>query len=74
MKTLILIREQPDKVFYASACGDNCAPWEVMLICKSVAFRRSRAGTGPFVPGAFEVEIRELSEDSQQVFVEMVGI
>ena len=27
MKTLILIRELPDKVVYASACGDNCAPW-----------------------------------------------
>lgn len=27
VKTLILIRELPDKVFYASACGDNCAPW-----------------------------------------------
>ena len=27
VKTLILIRELPEKVFYASACGDNCAPW-----------------------------------------------
>ncbi len=27
VKRLILIRELPDKVFYASACGDNCAPW-----------------------------------------------
>ena len=26
VKTLILIRELPEKVFYASACGDNCAP------------------------------------------------
>ena len=57
-----------------SAAMYNGAAREVMLICKSVAFRRSRAGTGPSVSWAFEVEIRELSEDSQQVFVEMVGI
>lgn len=27
VKTLILMRELPEKAFYASACGDNCAPW-----------------------------------------------
>ena len=56
-----------------SAAMYNGAAREVMLICKSVAFRRSRAGTGPFVPGAFEVEVRELSEDLQQVFAGMAG-
>ncbi|MBR6834830.1 MAG: DUF4869 domain-containing protein, partial [Oscillospiraceae bacterium] len=27
VKTLIDIYKQPDKVFNASACGDNCARW-----------------------------------------------
>ena len=27
VKTLICIYKQPDKVFNASACGDNCAKW-----------------------------------------------
>ena len=27
VKTLILIDNEPEKVFYASACGDNCAKW-----------------------------------------------
>lgn len=27
VKTLILIYQMPDKVFNASACGDNCARW-----------------------------------------------
>ena len=58
-----------------SAAMYNGAAREVMLICKSVAFRRSRAGTGPFRV-TFEVEIRELGEDSQQVFagIQVVGL
>ena len=27
VKTLILVYQMPDKVFNASACGDNCAKW-----------------------------------------------
>lgn len=27
VKTLILIRQMPDKIFNASTCGDNCAKW-----------------------------------------------
>lgn len=27
VKTLMLIRMMPEKVFNASQCGDNCAPW-----------------------------------------------
>lgn len=26
-KTLLLIYHQPEKIFNASTCGDNCAPW-----------------------------------------------
>lgn len=51
-----------------------CAKFE-MVICRFAAFHRSRAGTGPFRV-TFEVEIRELGEDSQQVFagIQVVGL
>lgn len=31
VKTLILILKEPDKVFYASQCGDNCAKWIIEI-------------------------------------------
>ncbi len=31
VKTLILIKNVPDKIFNASACGDNCAGWILKL-------------------------------------------
>ena len=30
-KTLLLIYNEPDKVFNASACGDNCARWIIKI-------------------------------------------
>lgn len=27
MKTLILIKNEPEKIFNASTCGNNCAKW-----------------------------------------------
>lgn len=32
VKTLILIQNVPDKIFNASACGDDCAPWLLRLV------------------------------------------
>ena len=31
VKTLILIQNVPEKIFNASTCGDNCAPWLLRL-------------------------------------------
>ena len=31
VKTLILIHKEPGKIFNASNCGDNCAPWLLKL-------------------------------------------
>ena len=31
VKTLIDIYKQPDKIFNASACGDNCAKWLLVI-------------------------------------------
>ena len=35
VKTLILIKNVPEKVFNASTCGDNCAKWLLHLAEKS---------------------------------------
>ena len=52
VKTLILIRELPEKVFYASACGDNCAPWLLRIAAqedRTVNLRHIMDfGFGPF--------------------------
>ncbi len=34
VKTLILIDHMPDKIFNASNCGDNCAPWLLKIAAK----------------------------------------
>lgn len=31
VKTLILMKNEPEKIFNASACGDNCAKWILHL-------------------------------------------
>lgn len=31
VKTLILIKNEPSKIFNASTCGDNCAKWILKL-------------------------------------------
>ena len=33
-KTLLLIDHMPEKVFYASTCGDKCAPWLLRIAKK----------------------------------------
>ena len=33
-KTLLLIYNQPEKIFNASTCGDNCAPWILKIASK----------------------------------------
>lgn len=34
VKTLILMKNEPNKIFNASACGDNCAKWILRLADK----------------------------------------
>ncbi len=31
VKTLILMRFQPEQEYYATACGDNCGPWMLRI-------------------------------------------
>ena len=34
VKTLILVLYEPEKVFNASTCGDNCAKWLLRIACE----------------------------------------
>ncbi len=51
VKTLILMYNEPDKVFNASTCGDNCAKWILKIakrskrdiVTPSLWFRRTHA-------------------------------
>lgn len=36
-KTLLLIYNCPQKVFNASTCGDNCAPWILRIAKRSAS-------------------------------------
>lgn len=56
VKTLILVRFEPEKVFNASTCGDNCAKWLL-----KIAEREDRTVNlrhiMDFGGGPFEIEI-----------------
>lgn len=52
VKTLILIKNEPEKIFNASTCGDNCAKWILkMAEDRDVTINLRHLmnfGTGPF--------------------------
>lgn len=61
VKTLILIANEPDKVFNASTCGDNCARWILKLAEKrdvTVNLRHLM----DFGEGKFEICIRNTNQ------------
>ena len=52
VKTLILIKNEPEKIFNASTCGDNCAKW-ILKIAQNRDVRINlrhlmNSGKGPF--------------------------
>ena len=56
VKTLILVKFEPDKVFNASTCGDNCAKWLLKIAEKEERTINLRH-IMDFGEGTFEVEI-----------------
>lgn len=62
VKTLLLIYNEPDKIFNASTCGDNCAKW-ILRIAKDLQKRQGRDVTinlrhmMDFGEGHFEIEV-----------------
>ena len=56
VKTLILIDKVPDKIFYASQCGDDCAEWLLKIGRKKDTVINLRH-IMDFGDGEFEIEI-----------------
>ena len=57
-KTLILIQHQPSRIFNASTCGDNCAPWILKIAKKSKAdITINLHHLMNFGDGNFEIEV-----------------
>ena len=57
-KTLLLLRNKPDKVYNCSTCGDNCAKW-VLKIAKEADkdLLVNLYHMMDFGPGTFEIKI-----------------
>ena len=56
VKTLILIKYRPDKIFNASTCGDDCAKWLLRIASKEDRTINLRH-IMDFGNGNFEIEI-----------------
>lgn len=56
VKTLILIKNEPDKIFNASTCGDNCAKW-ILKIAENRDVTINLRYLMNFGKGPFEIRI-----------------
>lgn len=56
VKTLILINNEPDRIFNASACGDNCAKW-ILRIAEEKDITINLHHIMDFGDGQFEIRI-----------------
>ena len=56
VKTLILVKFEPDKIFNASTCGDNCAKW-LLKIAESEDRTVNLLHLMDFGKGSFSVRI-----------------
>lgn len=56
VKTLILIKNEPDKIFNASTCGDNCAKW-ILKIAENRDVTINLRHLMNFGKGHFEIRI-----------------
>ena len=56
VKTLILMKHEPEKIFNASTCGDNCAKW-ILEMAKVQDFTINLRHIMDFGEGKFEIRI-----------------
>lgn len=56
VKTLILMKNEPEKIFNASTCGDNCAKW-ILEIAKEQDITINLRHIMDFGDGEFEIKI-----------------
>lgn len=61
VKTLILINNCPDKIFNASACGDNCAKW-LLEIGKNKDITVNLRHIMDFGEGSFEIHVQNTDQ------------
>lgn len=61
VKTLILMEHEPEKVFNASTCGDNCAKW-ILKIAENKDITINLRHIMDFGKGTFEVKILNTNE------------
>ena len=61
VKTLILMNYEPEKVFNASACGDNCAKW-ILKIAQEKELTINLRHIMDFGTGSFTIHILNTGE------------
>ena len=61
VKTLILINNCPDKIFNASACGDNCAEW-LLEMGKDKDITVNLRHIMDFGEGSFDIHIQNTDQ------------
>lgn len=61
VKTLILMEHEPEKIFNASTCGDNCAKW-ILKIAENKDITINLRHIMDFGEGTFEIKILNTNE------------
>ncbi len=75
VKTLLLMYEEPDRVYNASTCGDNCAKW-ILRIAKQMKDRDLTINLHhimDFGEGKFEIRIANtgvIVHDMRELIIE----
>ena len=75
VKTLILIKNEPDKIFNASTCGDNCAKW-ILKIAENRDVTINLRHLMNFGKGPFEIRILNTNQivHDRKELVSIVGL
>lgn len=75
VKTLILMKNEPDKVFNASACGDNCAKW-ILKLGETTDFTVNLRHLMDFGDGLFDIRILNTNQivHSMKELVPIAGL
>lgn len=75
VKTLLLLKNEPDKIFNASTCGDNCAKW-ILKMAEKQELTINLRHLMNFGDGAFAIRILNTSQvvHSMKELVPIAGL
>ncbi len=75
VKTLILMKKEPEKIFNASTCGNNCAKW-ILEIAKTQDLTINLRHLMDFGEGNFEIKILNTNQivHNMQELVPIAGL